>query len=441
MVDPVRLAIVGCGGMGRRHLAGLAELARTGQSNVELVAVCDINTSNAESLADEAQGLLGTRPRVFADARTMVLDLDSLEAADCTTDAGSHHLIATELLELGLHIQCEKPLALTVRGCDRVITAARQAGRILSVAENFRRDPMNRLVRALLDDGAIGDRQFIVESSIGGRNSILITPWRHMKLTGTITLDVGVHNADILQYYFGPASSAFGQVRLYEKVRVARNTSGPGGFYERWAARMPDSIEPTGEDAMFGQVTFANGALGQWIQHHAGHGQPVQQRLVFGSRGSIVAPGDRNGRPVRLFLDDGTEVIQEQVLDYAPSYRLDGVAAVLFGGERIWRYDFDFPSTDRKLLALEYYELASCIRAGTQPEVTGEVGRAAVALVYALFESDRAGRPVTLQEVESGAVDAYQQEIDEQLGLRPRSDHPREVVGRDPADSRAEPRP
>ena len=135
--------------MGRRHLAGLAELARSGQSNVELIAVCDLNTSNAESLADEAQGLLGSRPRVFGDVRTMVREIASLEAADCTTDAGSHHLVATELLESGLHVQCEKPLALTIRGCDRIIGAARQAGRMLSVAENFRRDPMNRLVRVL----------------------------------------------------------------------------------------------------------------------------------------------------------------------------------------------------------------------------------------------------------------------------------------------------
>ena len=106
------------------------------------------------------------------------------------------------------------------------------------------------------------------------------------------------------------------------------------------------------------------------------------------------------------------------MLDYAPSYRLDPVAATLFGGERPWRYGFDFPAIDRKLLALEYYELATCIRTGAQPEVTGEVARRDVALVYALFESHRAGRPVTLDEVESGAVDAYQREIDTHLGLR-----------------------
>jgi hypothetical protein len=114
-------------------------------------------------------------------------------------------------------------------------------------------------------------------------------------------------------------------------------------------------------------------------------------------------------------------VVGDQVLEYAPSYRLDPIAASLFGGERIWQYQFDFPSTDRKLLALEYYELGTCVRDRVQPEVTGEVARAAVALVYALFEADRAGRPVTLDEVESGALDAYQREIDEHLRLRPGS--------------------
>ena len=49
--------------------------------------------------------------------------------------------------------------------------------------------------------------------------------------------------------------------------------------------------------------------------------------------------------------------------------------------------------------------------------MNGAIARRDVALVYALFESDRSGRPVTIDEVESGAVDAYQREIDAHLGL------------------------
>ena len=405
--------------MGRRHLAGLAELSRSAFNNVQLVAVCDPNLSNAEDLADEAHELLGDRPTVFATAERMVAETDGLEAANCTTDGGSHHHVASELLERGLDVLCEKPLGLTIRACNRIIDAARSNRRLLSVAENFRRDPMNRLVHALLEDGAIGERQLMVETNVDGRDSILITPWRHMKVSGSMPIDAGVHNADILQYYFGPAASAFGHTRLYERQRVRRDTAGPGGFYEKWAASMPDVIEATGEDAIFGLITFANGALGQWIDHHAGHGQPMHQRLVYGTRGSLVAPGDRNGRPIQLFRDDEAPIGDERVLEYAPSFRLEPVASALFGGERIWRYGFDFPTTDRKLLALEYFELADCIRTGSTPEVTGEIARRDLALVYALFESQAAGRAVTLEEVESSGVDAYQHEIDAHLGLAP----------------------
>jgi hypothetical protein len=59
------------------------------------------------------------------------------------------------------------------------------------------------------------------------------------------------------------------------------------------------------------------------------------------------------------------------------------------------------------------------VRTGVQPEVTGEEGRADLALTYAPFESGLLGRPVTLDEVVQGHVDAYQREIDMQLGLLP----------------------
>jgi predicted dehydrogenase len=417
MAEPVRLAIVGCGGMGRRHLAGLAELATADPRCIDLVAVCDLNEQNANDLADEAKVKLGRRPAVFTDAAQMSRATEGLEAADCTTDTGSHHRVAADLLDLGLHTLCEKPLALTIRGCNRIVAAAERNGKILSVAENFRRDPINRLVRALLDDGAIGDRQFIMETSVHGRDTIIITPWRHQKLTGTITLDAGVHNADILQYYFGDPAWAFGQTRLYEKTRVRRNTAGPGGWYEKWAANMPPTVEATGEDAMFGLIGFAGGTLGQLVDHHAGHGAPFAHRMVFGTRGSIASPGDRNGRPVRLMLDDADEIADGRILDYAPSYRLDPIAAALFGDERPWTYDFDFVTTDSKIIALEYAEFAHCVRTGAQPEVDGAVARRAVALVYAIFESQLTNRPVTIAEIEANAIDGYQREIDEHLGL------------------------
>lgn len=415
-MNNVNIAIVGCGGMGRRHLTGLAELAESEFDSVHLQAVCDLNERNAEDLADEALALLGYRPRVFLSSAEMVRQMDGLAGADVTVDTGVHHRVATECLELGLHVQCEKPLALTIRGCKQVMAAAARSGRVLSIAENYRRDPMNRLVKALLADGAIGTPRLMVETGIGGGNRIVITPWRHQKRSGTIVLDAGVHNADILQYYLGPVRQVFGEAKLFEKIRYRGNTAGPGGFYEKWAAAMPEQIEATGEDTLFSYLQFAGGATGQWLDTHAGHGQPRSDRSVWGSAGSLVAPGDRNGRPVRLFRE-GRELSGEAVLEFAPSYRLEPAAAALFGGERVAGYDFPFAVTDRKLLALEYYEFAQCIRGQREPEVSGEVALRDVALIYAIIESGVAGRAVTLEEVINSQVDTYQRELDEVMGL------------------------
>ena len=416
-MERTRIAIVGCGGMGRRHLTGLAALQRSDFNNVELVAVCDLNVQNAEDLADEAKQSLGARPRVFSQISDLVSTMPDVAGVDVTTDAGSHHRVAVECLQSGLNVQIEKPLAITIRGCNRILQAARETGKVLSVAENYRRDPINRLARALIDDGAIGAPQLMVETSIGGGNHIAITPWRHQKFTGTITLDAGVHNADILQYYLGDVALAFGQSHLFEKYRYNQASAGPGGFYAKWSSQFPDRIEATGDDAMFAYLRFKNGATGQWTYHHAAHGQSRRVREVFGSKGSLTSPGDRNGRSLKLSFDGGRDISDEGILEYAPSYRLTPVATQLFGGERVWTYSIPFVDTDAKILATEYFEFGECIQQGRQPEVTGEVARRAIALVYAVSESGLAGRSVTLDEVETSAVDAYQRDIDEHYHL------------------------
>jgi predicted dehydrogenase len=416
-MERITMAAVGCGGMGRRHLNGMAALYKSSQHNVDLVATCDLNQDNANWLADEAEQLLGTRPRVFSSVEQMVREMPDLQAADVTTDTGSHHTVATQCLEAGLHVLCEKPLAVTVAGCTQIIETARRKERVLSVAENYRRDPINRLVRALLQDGAIGTPRLILLNSVGGRDVMSMTPWRYMKHTASMPIDAGVHYADILRFYMGEVRSVYGESRLHEKTRRNTRGAGPGGYYARWIGNHPDTVEASGDDAMYAQISFASGVVGHWIDDHAGHGMPFSMRHVWGSKGSLQSPGDRNGRPVKLHFDDGTVVEDERILEYAPSYRLDPLAAELFGGERVWTYKFEFNDIDAKIVALEYHELAECIRTGATPEVSGEEARLDVALAYAPIESGRMGRPVTLEEIIAGEAYAYQGEIDEIIGL------------------------
>jgi len=82
--------------------------------------VCDLRRDNAEHLADEAEKLLDCRLFVFEDLEKMVATVPDLQGVDIATDSGSHHAVASAALDLGLHVLCEKPLALTIRGCNNL---------------------------------------------------------------------------------------------------------------------------------------------------------------------------------------------------------------------------------------------------------------------------------------------------------------------------------
>ena len=215
MAMRIKYAAVGCGGMGRRHLRGMAELYTSAQCNMELVAACDIKEEQANLLADEAEQLLGVRPRVFTDLAEMVRAMPELQAADVTVESGFHHAVAIACLDAGLHVMCEKPLAVSMRGCNLMIEAAARTGKVLSVAENYRRDPIHRLAKALLNDGAIGTPRLMVQTSIGGSDKISMTPWRHMKHTASMPVDGGVHEADLIRYYMGEFKTVYGESRLH----------------------------------------------------------------------------------------------------------------------------------------------------------------------------------------------------------------------------------
>ncbi len=407
----IPLAIVGCGGMGGRHLLGLKELSESNLSNVELVAVCDLRHDNAQHLADEAEQLLGHRPLVFQDLEEMVRDVPDLQIADITTDAGSHHAVACTAFDLGLHILAEKPLGLTVRCCNRILEAQGRCGQLLSVAENYRRDPMSRLTKALLEASAIGDPHLFLDISASSGNRIIITPWRHQKDRGGMLLDGGVHNADMMLYLMGDVEQIYARIALWEKTRYKAREGGVAGFYERWAGEMPDAVEATAEDTLASVITFDSGAMGQWTQSYAAHGRGFGHKVIYGSGGSLIPGGIRNGTSPSLTLADGEELSGEDLLDLVPDFHLDAITSELFGGDRMASYAMPFPAADRKLLAIEIHELADCIIEGKNPEVDGQVGRKAVAICYAAFESSSLNRPVTLDEIEAELVGDYEADI------------------------------
>ena len=417
----IPLAIVGCGGMGHRHLYGLAELHHAGLSPFELVGACDPVRANAESLADDAEERLGTRPQVVESMEE--LEALGVVAVDITTTPRFHHTVAEEAIARGWHAMIEKPVGLTVRASNRIQQAAERSDSIVSVAENYRRDPMNRLGKALLDAGVIGSPRLMIHNTMGGGSNMTITVWRHQKNQSGVLLDVGVHFSDILEFYLGPVRTVYAQSRLHEPIRynpaagqAGRSSSNPAGVYGKWQNQMPAQFEATAEDASYATLLFENGAVGQFIEDHAAHGQGVWTRQIHGSAGSLELPSDRSGQLITLHKD-GESICDESLLDLVPDFHLEPITAALFGGDRLWGYEFPFPVTDRKLLATEYGEFGLAIEDGGSIEVDPAQGARSVALTYAMLESNVAGRALTMDEVLSEKVDAYQLEIDEELGL------------------------
>ncbi len=217
-MEKVPICVVGCGGMGQRHILAYRELEDSGIGNLAVVAVCDIRAEGAELGAREIQRLFGKRPMVFTDYDKVLAD-SGIAAVDIVTDPSCHHSLAIPALLAGKHALVEKPLGITVRACQRMIDAARKGKAVLATAENLRRDPTNRLARNIIEHGLLGDPYLMIQNTIGGNDRIRITPWRHLKEKGAIGLDSAVHSADIVQYYMCDFDQVFGKGLIIEPVR------------------------------------------------------------------------------------------------------------------------------------------------------------------------------------------------------------------------------
>ena len=420
MAEAVPLCLVGCGGMGHRHLMAYRVLEESGLANVELMAVCDVRPENAEFARREVERLFGRTPLVFTDL-DQVLARNDILAVDVVTDGSTHHSVAIPALRAGKHALVEKPLGITIRACQAMIDAATAGRSVLATAENYRRDPPNRLARAVIDAGLLGDPFLMLQTSAGGSDEMAITPWRHLKEKGAIGLDMGAHYGDIIQYYLGRIDQVYGGGFVVEPVRKKPDHADhPLESYRERVKTYPDSVDATGEDSVVALYRLQSGAMAQltMIEGRGGHGW---ERSVHGRWGALYAPGERNGKPVVLRLED-RELRGKEILALLPDFHLDEMTARLFGEDGV---EYDLPldaphpgyAIDARHLAIEYHDFGRAILTGSPPEVDGHGGMRAVAAIVGAYESAQVGRSLTMDEILSGDVREYQQEIDVALGL------------------------
>ena len=391
--------LVGCGGMGRRHIGGMARLKAVDRLNFDLVAVCDLFPHSAQAAADLAEEKLGRKPAQFTNLTDM-LKATQLDAIIVTTTPETHTSVGLEAFEAGLHVMVEKPITLTTPQGLALVQAAERTGRKLAVAENYRRDPVNRLAKALLEAGVIGRPYLfshVSSSTSGGR--VIITPWRHLKRRGGIVFDMGVHYADILEFFLGPIDTVVGMNDVVDQER----TDSEGNVHPADA-----------EDLLVGVGRYRSGAMANWMMNLAGRGRGEFSRTVFGTGGSLAIPSDRSGRAQVLTVRENgedREIPVDDLLGLVPDFHLDETTAALYGADRLATYDLPFPETDANLLAVEQADLAEAILHDRQPEVDGEQGLRSLALVFGFLESERLGRIVQVDEIMHSDNLPYQSEM------------------------------
>ena len=293
-IQKLDVAVAGYAFMGRVHSAGWAQAAKFFDLGVpvNVTTVVGRNRAAAQEFADRF-GI----PNVVTDWREAVAD-PSIDVVDVCTPGDSHVDIAIGALEAGKHVICEKPLANTVEGAERMVAAAEAAkarGVRSMVGFSYRRTPALAYARKLVQDGRIGDvrhiRAVYLQDWIADPEFPLV--WRLDKeAAGSGALgDIGAHIIDLAAFVTGhrlTGVSGLTETFVKSRPKLASQTGGLSaqGGTERG--------EVTVDDAAVFIARTDQGALATFEATRFALGRRNAMRVeVNGSKGSLAFDFER----------------------------------------------------------------------------------------------------------------------------------------------------
>ena len=196
------VAILGCGGIARAYAQALQAI-----TGVSVRAVVDPDAEARARFATETGG------ESFADAATM----PACDAALVLSPPDTHEPLTVALLQRGMHVLCEKPLAPSLATADRMLAAARAADRRLMMGSKFRYTPDVTEARALLDREVCGDP--VLYENVFCSHVDMTQRWnsRPEVSGGGVLIDNGCHSVDLARYLLGPLSHV--QVQFGRRVQ------------------------------------------------------------------------------------------------------------------------------------------------------------------------------------------------------------------------------
>ncbi|HNX26967.1 MAG TPA: Gfo/Idh/MocA family oxidoreductase [Phycisphaerae bacterium] len=294
-MNEVRIGVIGCGGRG-----AVAENAVLPGVGGRLVAGADI----LDSALKQFQEKYGADTFVTKDYRKL-LERKDIDAVFVTSPDFMHEEHAMAALDSGRHVYLEKPMTITIEGCDRLLRKAFEKKLKLYLGHNMRHMSFVQKMKNLIDDGAIGQvkagwcRHFVAYGC-----DAYFKDWHADRSRSTsLLLQKGAHDIDVLHWLCGGytvRTTAIGNLSVYNQItdRHSPKERGDASWSDdNWPPLSQKGLNPiiNVEDISMMLMNLDNGVLCSYQQCHY---TPDAWRnyTIIGTEGRIEnfndAPGD-----------------------------------------------------------------------------------------------------------------------------------------------------
>jgi myo-inositol 2-dehydrogenase / D-chiro-inositol 1-dehydrogenase len=349
-MDTVRVGLIGSGFISSIHYEALGTVRGS-----EVVAVASPTPGRAQRFAAERR-----ISHHFTDFRRL-LDLKEVDLVVLGIPNDLHCEVACLAADAGKHTVVEKPMALNLAECDRMIAACERAGVILGYAEELCFTPKYVRLKQLIAEGALGKVHLVKQSE---KHDGPHTNWFYdtSRSGGGVTFDMGCHAIEFFRWLLGDSSHG-GKARI-QSVYAQMGTYIHGD-------------KTNGDDEAVLLLTFEGGAVGLAEESWTKPGGMDDRAEVFGSEGQAYADV-LYGNALRAFSRKGYRYAVEK------AGATSGWSFPIY--EEIWNYGFP----------QEMEHFVGCVRQGTTPVENGQDGRAVVEAVHALYASAARGQRIDL---------------------------------------------
>lgn len=349
----IRYGIIGTGMMGREHISNILAL-----DDAEIVGLADPN----EFSLKHAQQLAGVSDAgCHADYKDLLArsDLDALVVA---TPNHTHADVMIDALASDNHILVEKPLAVTVAECDRIIAAANGRDKLVWMGLEYRYKPtIARLVREVAD-GRVGPVRMVAIREHRYPFLVKVENWnRFNRNTGGTLVEKCCHFFDLMNLITGAQPT-----RVY-----ASGSQSVNHLDEIYDGEVPDII-----DNAFVIVDYDSGA------------RAMLDLCMF-------AEASKNEQELAVTGDFG----KAEAFVPEPLLRLGNRETMVVEDYDIFDDRIAYVGAHEGSSYLEHLDFKAAMTEGTEAKVTLEDGRLAVAIGQAGHLSIAEGRPVDLDEV------------------------------------------